>query len=90
MPSEPFWALCYHTNSHSPRAKKWYYIARVIEVDGMLFELYWLPDNRVKRGSNRLEVRAAAAGPGGVALRPGVYTQYRGPSVGGSQLTQVQ
>lgn len=35
-----FWAICYHTNSSNPRATKWYYVARVVFVDGKLWALY--------------------------------------------------
>lgn len=30
--TEPAWAIAYHTNSTSPRAKKWYRITRVIRA----------------------------------------------------------
>ncbi len=91
--SEPFWAICYHTNSHSPHIRRWYYIARVIEADGMLFELYWLPEHQVQRGSNFNDIRTRAL-DAGLLIASGVYTQrfgrLRGPTVGGLQLYKAK
>jgi hypothetical protein len=50
--SLPHWAITYYTNSRSPRAKKWYRVARVIYIDHKWWELYWHPDITL-RGVNR-------------------------------------
>lgn len=51
------WAIAYHANSFSARAKRWYHVSRVVYADGMLFELYWHTD-RSLRGGNLKELRA--------------------------------
>lgn len=61
--SAPRWGLAYHTNSRSPRAKRWYYIARFAFVDGSWFELYWHPDLTL-RGENGPTLRKAANAQG--------------------------
>ena len=65
------WALCYHTNSYSPRAKKWYYVGRIVKVDGRWFEVYWHHDLKT-RGNSKQEVREAAQ-DAGINLIPGIF-----------------
>jgi hypothetical protein len=58
----PHWGIVYHTNSSSPRAKKWYHVARVIKVDGRWFELYWYESEdfeKATRSNNLQNVRLA-------------------------------
>lgn len=57
----PHWGICYHTNSASPRARKWYYLARVIKVDGQWFELYWHAEHR---SNSRAATRESALNAG--------------------------
>ena len=34
------WAIAYHTNSHSPRSRKWYRIVRLVrDDDGRFFDI---------------------------------------------------
>lgn len=73
MSLEPFWAICFHTNSRSPRARKWYRVSRLVRADGGIYELYWHPDAS-KRGDNLARLRASA----GVKLESGVYAQRQG------------
>ena len=68
----PYWAMIYNTNSNSPRAKRWYHIARVIKVDGKWFELYWLDNETVQRGANRQDMRSAAVAAN-IDLLSGVF-----------------
>jgi hypothetical protein len=81
MPSAPFWALCYHTNSYSPRAKKWYYVARLIVVDGEAFELYWHHDPEL-RGNNAKELRKRAGETHGLVLIGGIWKSARSETTG--------
>lgn len=76
----PFWALAYHTNSHSPRARKWYRVSRLIAADGAVFELYWHPDV-LFRGNSREKIRTDAK-VYGIELVPGVWREVAGPSNG--------
>ena len=73
----PFWAIAYHTNSYSPRARRWYRVTRLIEADGKLFELYWHPSESL-RGNSLASLRAKAK-ESGIDLMPGTYTaaQFR-------------
>ncbi len=78
--SEPQWAIAYHSNSTSKRARKWYRVSRLIEADGCLFELYWHPNPHL-RGNSRAEIRARAA-VDGIKLLPGVYRDAPSPRTG--------
>jgi hypothetical protein len=78
--SKPFWAIVYHTNSSSPRAKKWYHVARVIEADGKLFELYW-HENVNLRHDNKKLIRARMKELG-IDLSPGIYCDAPSPRIG--------
>lgn len=77
---EPYWAICFHTNSNSPRALKWYYVARVIEADGKLWELHWHPALHL-RSNNRKDIRERAL-DAGLPLLLGVYKQTTEPRGG--------
>ena len=70
------WAVAYHTNSHSPRARKWYRITRVIYVDSRWFELYWHPAAAL-RSNDRVSIRKAAQ-LAGLDPLPGLFTDKRG------------
>lgn len=81
--TEIVWGVSYHTNSHSPRAKKWYRVARFAYVDGGWFELYWHPTLRCE---NKAEIRAKAKALG-VPLEPGTFTAMpSGPNKRGGEM----
>lgn len=52
------WGVAYHTNSHNPRSKKWYYISRLVKADGKWWELYRHQDGPT--GNSRAAAREAA------------------------------
>lgn len=81
-----FWAVAFHTNSHSPRARKWYRVSRMVIVDGMTFEIYW-HQNANLRGDNLATVRKLAH-DANVILAPGVYTDAESPKLG-SEMRRV-
>lgn len=70
--STAFWSVAYHTNSFSSRARRWYRVSRLIEVDGKIFELYWHPSESL-RGNSLADIRAKAKAAG-IDLMPGTYT----------------
>jgi hypothetical protein len=74
------WAIVYNTNSRSPRAKRWYHVARVVEVDGMLFQVYW-HDSLNTRKENLKLVKESARHLG-LDLLPGVYCDAPSPRIG--------
>jgi hypothetical protein len=74
------WGIAYHSNSHSPRARKWYRVTRLIQADGAIFELYWHPDLKL-RGGSRMMVWAAAKAAG-LDVAPGTYRDALAPRVG--------
>ena len=80
MTTTPRWALVYHVNSYSKRAKRWYHIGRFVYADEGWFELYWY-QNPALRGENAHDMRREANALG-LDLLPGVYrdklTQRRG------------
>jgi len=80
----PRWAVAYYTNSHSPRARRWYRISRVVYADHRWFELYWHPDTTL-RSNDRVAIRKAAVAAG---LQPlaGLFTGKSGGGAG--ELTQ--
>jgi hypothetical protein len=69
--SEPQWAIAYHSNSTSKRARKWYRVSRLILADSIWFELYWHPEPTL-RGDNAAALRKSAQAYG-LKLLPGVY-----------------
>lgn len=71
------WAICYHTNSHSDRAARWYYIGRVIKVDGRWWCLYRHPQF-INSARSRAAVRENALNAD-LALLHGVFTDPEGP-----------
>jgi hypothetical protein len=73
------WVIAYHTNSHSPRARKWYRVSRVVFTEGRCFELYWHPDQDF-RGNDRSAIRKAAIAAG-LEPMPGVYRGKRGGTI---------
>ena len=75
------WALAYHTNSRSPRARRWYRVSRMVYVDGGWFELYWHPDTGL-RGDNQVFVRRAA-NTQGLDVLPGLFRDKQAPRRGG-------
>ncbi len=74
------WALVYTTNSHSPRAKRWYHVGRVVQDEGKWYEVYWHPNVRL-RGGNRAKVKDRALDVG-VDLLPGLFTDAPSPRQG--------
>jgi hypothetical protein len=74
------WAIAYHSNSHSSRAKRWYRISRMVYADGGMFELYWHPDTSLRSG-NLAEIRQRAAAQG-LTLMPGIFRDKQGPRRG--------
>lgn len=80
LPVSPYWGIVYSTNSNSPRAKRWYHVARVIKVDGMWFEMYWSSAEGT-RDDNQKRVRDAAWAAG---LKPldGLFHDYPAPRIG--------
>lgn len=81
MTTEPHWALCYHSNSFSPRARRWYYVARLIKTDGLWFQLYRHPESTKLSARSLPETRKRAA-EHGVKLLPGVYRNAPSPRIG--------
>lgn len=70
------WAVAYHSNSHSPRARRWYRLTRVVFVDGRCFELHWHPDVNM-RGNSLVSMRKTAR-LAGIEILPGIYRDKRG------------
>jgi hypothetical protein len=67
----PQWAITFHTNSLSTRARRWYRVSRVIHVDGLWFELYWHPDHALRTG--KLATVRQLARERGIDLVRGVF-----------------
>jgi hypothetical protein len=72
------WAIVSHTNSMSARAKRWYYVTRVVQVDGKWWELYRHP---LPGTANRKACRDAALAEG-LALLHGVFKDAPSPRHG--------
>lgn len=81
MTTEPQWAICYHCHSLGPRSRRWYYVARLIEADGMWFELYWHPDNAKIAAKSQPETRRRAL-EHGIKLAKGLYRDAPSPRKG--------
>lgn len=77
--TEAHWGIAYHSNSSSSSGRKWYYLARLVHVDGQWFELYRgdVPANsfdpRTYSGSNNREQFRDAALTAGFALLHGLF-----------------
>jgi hypothetical protein len=65
------WGIAYHSNSHSPRARKWYRVSRLVFADGGWFELYWHAEPSL-RGDN-LKALQHKARDYGLDLIPGLF-----------------
>jgi len=83
--AEVCWAIAYHSNSHSPRATRWYRIVRLAFVDGAWFELYW--HNPTISLDNKAEVRRRAEEQG-LTVRKGLFTTPR-QNRHGNEMVQV-
>lgn len=81
------WGIAYHSNNHSPRAKKWYRVSRLVYADGDWFELYWHAEINL-RGDN-IKVIQRKAREYGLSLLPGLFHDKRPPSRGGSEMERV-
>jgi len=55
-----FWALCFHTNSNSPRARRCYYVTRAVALDGRTYAI----GAHVLRGTSRSATEAHAKASG--------------------------
>ena len=82
-----FWAIAYHSNSAAPRAKRWYRVSRMVEVDGAIFELYWHPDPAL-RGNSLAEIRKLAkqGGLNLLNLASGIYRDAPAPRNGATMV----
>lgn len=69
----PMWGISFYTNSHNPRAVKWYRLSRLIYADGSWWELYW--GNQVDGSNNLKEFRKACLAVPGLNVLAGVFTQ---------------
>lgn len=80
--SAAHWAVLYNSNSSNPRSRRWYYIARVILVDGQWHELYYIyrhqPYEHGSTGSSLTEIRKYAA-ERGYPILPGVFSRAGSP-----------
>ena len=84
--TEASWAIAYHTNSSSPRSRKWYRVTRVIRADGKMWELHWGDSAFASNNYNETRERALNAG---LQLLHGIYTAAPSPSKG-SELIRVK
>jgi hypothetical protein len=77
-----YWAIAYHANSNSPRARKWYYVARVARVDGK-----WWALGRYDgiSGNSRADVIKAAI-DSGLDLKRGLFEPAPSPRAAGEQV----
>lgn len=87
-PSPGHWAICYHTNSTSPRARKWYYLARVVQDQDKWFELYRV-NSSFEDASNERETREAVLSTGLYTLLHGLFTAAPSPRTG-SEIVRVK
>ncbi len=79
--TQAHWAIVYHTNSSSPRAQRWYYVQRVVHVDGRWWGLYrWEGQPHSEKSRAAVRERALAAGLG---LLHGLFTDPPVPHVAG-------
>lgn len=74
------WGISYHANSYSPRAKRWYRVARFAYIDAGWFELYWHADYQL-RGDNVAALRKRAK-QNGLDLYPGLFRSMKQPKRG--------
>lgn len=75
---EAHWGIAYHTNSNSPRARKWYYVARLIEADGK----WWCIGRHSTVSSNSRKIMREQGLNAGLALLHGVYADAPSPRNG--------
>jgi hypothetical protein len=73
------WAITFHSNTRSPRSKRWYRVVRLAFVDGLWFELYWA--DQELRGNNLAALRKRAAELHHDLL-PGIYCAPQGFRLG--------
>lgn len=73
------WGVAYHTNSSNPRAKKWYYLARLVKTDGKWFEIYRLGTDEISSGGNNEKEFRKDALERGYALLHGVFRPAPAP-----------
>jgi hypothetical protein len=86
---EAQWGIaCHSTNGSNSRAMRWYYVARLIEVDGCWFELYWHPHLTGLRGNSRERVRQAARASG-LELLEGYFENAPSPRVGSGMIRRM-
>jgi len=83
---EVCWVISFHSNTASPRSKRWYRIVRITFVDGAWFELYWHQDPEL-RGNNEAALRKKARGYG-LDLRKGLFTTPRDYRLG-NEMVQI-
>lgn len=77
---EPQWGIAYHSNSNSPRARKWYRVTRLVYADSKWWELYWHSDSTL-RGDSLAKLRAAAK-HAGLTLLPDLFAEAPAPRHG--------
>ena len=85
------WAIAYHTNSDNPRSQKWYYVTRMVKVDGKWWELYrWSAPagHKTVTPNNRKAVREFAL-EYGLALLHGVFTSAPAPRQAGEMVWSI-
>lgn len=75
------WAIAY---SHSPRAKKWYRVSRMVYADSGWFELYWHADLNL-RSDDQLDLRVKAR-EHGLDLMPGLFCDMHSPARRGGEM----
>jgi len=89
--AKAYWAIGYHTNSLSPRALKWYYVARMVKIDGIWWELYrWQGEGAAPAKPNNLACVREHAIAAGLDLLPGVFIAKPAPRRAGERLWSIK
>lgn len=88
MIDDPAWAIAYHSNSLSPRGKKWYYVTRVVRADEKWWELYRHPDPMLT-SRNKIAIREMALIEG-LPLLHGLFHSAPSPRNGSEMVWSLQ
>jgi hypothetical protein len=86
MDTKSYTVIAYHTNSHSPRAQRWYYLASIVRVDGKYWELHRHPSGISTKSLDAIRKAAAAAG---IETISGLFVAAPSPRIG-SEMIRTQ
>lgn len=86
--AQAHWGIAYFTNSNSPRARKWYYLARLVKADGKWWELYQI--SIIHPTCRRLQGARAQAQQWNKPTLDGTFTRAPSPRSGTQMIWSLE